>query len=111
MGLFKPKNDGTERKLKYFVDVKGHGVYHVTADDAQQIYTLCEQLNDIPEGDAEAAFTEGRTVELSKSNAQKIWGEEMSDRELMMQTMKGNIFKKTAMSISLPKPKKEKTDE
>lgn len=95
--------------MKYFVQMRGmEGAFHVEIEDAADVYTLMEQLGEIE--DAKEAYYEGREVETTKSSAQKIWGEEIDDRQLMIRTMKGEFHKKTAMSIKLPKPKKEKVD-
>lgn len=95
--------------MKYFVAVKGQeGAFHIETEDAVDIYKLMEQCGEI--SDPKEAYYEGRLVETKKSNATKIWGEEIDDRQLMLRTLKGELHKKTAMSVKLPKPKKEKEE-
>lgn len=95
--------------MKYFVQMKGmEGAFHVETEDAVDIYKLMEQCGEID--DPREAYFEGRLVETKKSNAAKIWGEEIDDRQLMIRTMKGEFHKKTAMSVKLPKPKKAKEE-
>ena len=96
--------------MKYFVEFR-EGVFHVEIEDAADVYLLLEQLGVIEEGTAEECYREGREVSTEKSTARRIWGEEMDDRKLMIETMKGNIHKKTTMSVRLPKPKKVKEAE
>ena len=96
--------------MKYFVEVKGHeGAFHVEIEDAVEIYTLMEQLGEID--DPREAYREGREVSTNRSTAKRIWGEEIDDKQLMLRTMKGEFHKKTAMSVKLPKPKKQKVVE
>ena len=96
--------------MKYFVQMKGmEGAFHVEIEDAVDVYKLMEQCGEID--DPEQAYREGRLVETTKSNAAKIWGEEIDDKQLMLRTMKGEFHKKTAMSVKLPKPKKQKVVE
>lgn len=95
--------------MKYFVEMHRHdGAFHVEIEDARDVYMLMEQIGEID--DAKEAYYEGREVTTEKSSARRIWGEEIDDRQLMLRTLKGEFHKKTAMSIKLPKPKKEKTD-
>jgi hypothetical protein len=94
-------------KVKYFVQMRGmEGAFHIETEDAVEIYTLMEQLGEID--DPKEAYYEGREVTTKKSNAQKIFGLEIDDKQLMIRTMKGEFHKKTAMSVKLPKAKKEK---
>ncbi len=93
--------------MKYFVEVRGtDGAFHIEIEDARDIYILMEECEALPKGEARAAYDEGRLVETDKSSARRIWGEEIDDRQLMLRTLKGEFHKKTAMSVSLPKPKK-----
>ena len=94
--------------MKYFVEIYRHeGAFHVEIEDARDIYILMEECGALEKGEARAAYDEGRDVSTEKSNARRIWGEDMSDRELMIRTMKGELHKKTAMSVRLPKPKQD----
>lgn len=97
--------------MKYFVQMRGmEGAFHVQIEDARDIYILMEEVGAIEKGTARQCYDEGRLVETEKSNAAKIWGEEIDDKQLMLRTLKGEFHKKTAMSVKLPKPK-QKVDE
>jgi len=96
--------------MKYFVELRNRsGAYHVEIEDARDVYLLMEQCGELD--DPQEAYYEGREVTTEKSSATKIWGEEIDDRQLMLRTLKGEFHRKTAMSVKIPKPKKEKKEE
>lgn len=89
--------------MKYFVELGDGRVYHIQAEDAQKLYENMEQLGANEEAVQDnVSFESGTRVELKKSNAKFLWGDDvMTDRELFSKTLAGKIYKKTAMSIKL----------
>ena len=88
--------------MKYFVEIGNGDIYHVQDEDAEKLYAKMKELGAIDEAIEDGvSFEKGEKIELVKSNAKFLWGEEMTDRELFSKTLAGKIYRKTAMSIKL----------